>query len=176
MEYIYHATNNLRKWIKHTLLPYLKGKRLSVFLPYRDCQPGTPREDEIREMMTKSRNILIILSEVYDDIAKRWLECELKYSWLNYRCDWRKNIVIINYDLLETKNISDEFVKAFSRLGKCIDFSNFQNDIEAKMSSVINQQPAGIFINYELKNRRGRFRSKHLVQKTYSYISQDSFN
>ncbi|CAC5410454.1 unnamed protein product [Mytilus coruscus] len=132
--------DNLRHWITYILLPYLKGKRLSVFLPYRDCIPGTPREDEIRETMSKSRNILIILSKVYDDISKRWLACELRYSWLNYRNDWRKNIVIVNYDFLETNEISDDFIQAFFRLGKCVDFSNYQKDIRAKVFSLLHHK------------------------------------
>ncbi|VDI27710.1 Hypothetical predicted protein [Mytilus galloprovincialis] len=128
---------NLRKWITYTLLSYFKDKRLSVFLPYRDCQPGTPREDEIRETMAKSRNMVIILSEVCDDISKPWLSLELRYAWLNYRNDWRRNIVIINYDLLETKDLSDKYIKAFFRLGKCIDFSNYTKDINPKVISLI---------------------------------------
>lgn len=77
--------DNLRHLISYMLLPYLKEKGVSVFLPYRDCRPGTPREDEIREKISKSKNVLIILSEVYDDTSKRWLAWELRYSWIHYR-------------------------------------------------------------------------------------------
>ncbi|CAG2190418.1 unnamed protein product [Mytilus edulis] len=94
----------------------------------------TPRMGEIREKISKSKNILIILS-VYDDASKRWL-CELRYSWINYRIDWRKNIVIVNYDFLETNKISCDFIQAFFRLGKCVDFSNYQKDIQAKIFSL----------------------------------------
>ncbi|XP_063448743.1 toll-like receptor 13 [Mytilus trossulus] len=128
---------NLRHWITNILLPYLQERRINVFLPYRDCLPGTPREDDIREKMSKSRNVLIILSEVYDDISKRWLACELRYSRLNYRYDWRKNIVILNYDFLKTKEIPDDFIQAFVRLGKCVDFSNYQKDIKVEIYSLL---------------------------------------
>ncbi|VDI27711.1 Hypothetical predicted protein [Mytilus galloprovincialis] len=87
--------------------------------------------------MAKSRNVLIILSEVYDDISKRWLACELRYSRLNYRYDWRKNIVILNYDFLKTKEVPNDFIQAFVRLGKCVDFSNYQKDIKAKIFSLL---------------------------------------
>ncbi|CAC5367112.1 unnamed protein product [Mytilus coruscus] len=57
--------DGLRNWISCELLPNLYDRGLKSFLPYRDCQPGMPREEEIIDTVSKSKSILVHLSDLH---------------------------------------------------------------------------------------------------------------
>lgn len=124
---------NLRRWLTSTLVPFLENENLRVFLPFRDSEFGHPREEGIIETMTKSLNFVIILSEHYDDYSETWIEKEWKYAWFNYKSDSQREIVIINYDMLEYKDIAKKYLGAFLKLHSFIDFSNHTKRINEEV-------------------------------------------
>ncbi|CAC5367109.1 unnamed protein product [Mytilus coruscus] len=102
--------DGLRNWISYELLPHLNDRGLKSFLPYRDCQPGRPREEEVIDILPKSKIILVLLSDLHHlsrESTKAWISCEWKYAWVNYREDFLKNVIIINYDFLNNRDVSN---------------------------------------------------------------------
>ena len=133
------ADTNLRIWISTVMIPFLEGKKMKVFLPYRDCTIGRSRNDETVEVMSQSVNYVIILSEKYKGPLKMWVQNEWKYAWHNYKRDPNREIIIINYDMLDYKNVAKRHIGTFLRLGKYIDFSNHKQLIKEEIASRLNK-------------------------------------
>ncbi|CAG2230867.1 unnamed protein product [Mytilus edulis] len=132
--------DGLRNWISCELLSHLNDRGLKSFLPYRDCQPGRPREEEIIDSISKSKSILVLLSDLHHlerESTKAWISCEWKYTWLKYREDFSKNVIIINYDFLNNRDVSNRYIQAFMRASICIDFSNYRKDMWSTLNSVL---------------------------------------
>ncbi|XP_071177821.1 uncharacterized protein [Mytilus edulis] len=53
-----------------------------------------------------------------------------KYAWHNYTRDLHRDILIVNYDLLEANEIARKYLGAFLRIGHYIDFYNHRRSIE----------------------------------------------
>jgi hypothetical protein len=42
----------------------------------------------------------------YKGPLKMWVQNEWKYAWHNYKSDPNREIIIINYDMLDNKNVA----------------------------------------------------------------------
>lgn len=102
-------------------------------------------------MMSRSRFFIIILGEKYNG-PLRWNEKEWKYAWHNYTRDLHRDILIVNYDLLEANEIAQKYSGAFLRIGHYIDFSNHRRSIENDISSIVVNNTTKIG-NYARENR-----------------------
>ncbi|XP_052073867.1 toll-like receptor 13 [Mytilus californianus] len=143
--------DGLRNWISYELLPHLNDRGLKSFLPYRDCQPGRPREEEVIDILSKSKIILVLLSDLHHlsrESTKAWISCEWKYAWVNYREDFLKNVIIINYDFLNNHDVSYRYIKAFMRASICIDFSNYKKDMWSTLNSLLGLSSPSYGIRY----------------------------
>ncbi|VDI33857.1 Hypothetical predicted protein [Mytilus galloprovincialis] len=136
---VYIACNEedekIRLWVTTHLLPTLEeNNMLRVFWPCRDSEIGVPREEEMINVMSHTQTFVIILSEEYKGLI-RWNEKEWKHAWHNYTRDLNREIIIINYDLLEANEIAKRYLGAFLRIGQFIDFSNQKKSIENEVAS-----------------------------------------
>ncbi|CAG2230863.1 unnamed protein product [Mytilus edulis] len=141
---VYIACNEedekIRLWLTSHLLPSLEvNNMLRVFWPCRDSEIGVPREEEMINVMSNTQTFIIILSEEYKGPV-RWNEKEWKHAWHNYTHDLNREIIIINYDLLEANEIAKRYLGAFLRIGQFIDFSNHKKSIENEIASLIIKQ------------------------------------
>ncbi|CAG2222715.1 unnamed protein product [Mytilus edulis] len=141
---VYIACNEedekIRLWLTTHLLPTLEeNNMLRVFWPCRDSEIGVPREEEMINVMSHTQTFIIILSEEYKGPI-RWNEKEWKHAWHNYTHDLNREIIIINYDLLEANEIAKRYLGAFLRIGQFIDFSNHKKSIENEIASLLTKQ------------------------------------
>ncbi|CAC5386762.1 unnamed protein product [Mytilus coruscus] len=125
----------VRQWVIEILEPQLQLAGYKSFLPLRDTIPGTLKEDEMIYNINRSKNYLVILCDDYLD--DQWKEMEWKYIWHSFHKNLERNIVLVNFDQLETTDIVNSRLKAFLRLTLDMDFSDRNNtflvDIQDKL-------------------------------------------
>ncbi|VDH99276.1 Hypothetical predicted protein [Mytilus galloprovincialis] len=126
----------VRKWLLTSLVPYLEGKGFDVFLFFRDSAFGAPREQETIDVMSKSRNFIILLSDITNG-TQEWNKKEWKYAWNYYKCDFSRNLIVINYDFVKCDDTVKKFFRGFFTLRKVINFSNFDNKIEEDILTLL---------------------------------------
>jgi hypothetical protein len=86
-----------------------------------------------------------------------WVQNEWKYAWHNYKSDPNREIIIINYDMLDYKNVVKRHIGTFLRLGKYIDFSNHKQLIKEEIASKLNMTKRVVYwrkISMRTENRR----------------------
>ncbi|CAC5367115.1 unnamed protein product [Mytilus coruscus] len=127
----------LRKWLLTSLVPYLERKGFDVFLFFRDSAFGAPREQETIDVMSKSRNFIILLSDITNG-NQEWNRKEWKYAWNYYKWDFSRNLIVINYDFVNCDDTVKKFFRGFFTLRKVIKFSNFDNKIEEDILTLLN--------------------------------------
>ncbi|VDI76241.1 Hypothetical predicted protein [Mytilus galloprovincialis] len=130
----------LRHWLSSSLVPFLQEEKFRVFLPYRDCQIGRPREEETIDIMSTSLNFVILLSEDSESSTEMWINKEWKYAWYNYRYDINREIIVINYDMLEYQDVAHKYLRAFLKMHSFINFSNRDKLIKADVYSRLQFQ------------------------------------
>ena len=127
--------SEVRHWTTHVLINNLEDKGYRVCMPPRDFEVGGTQMEQIHSQITGSRSFIVILSDDY-------LECQFQITewnniWNVYKTDRTSNLVIINYDILKSRNVHERKLKAFIRLGFYLDFSNLKKrllkDIETKL-------------------------------------------
>ncbi|VDI12885.1 Hypothetical predicted protein [Mytilus galloprovincialis] len=125
----------VRKWVIETLEPQLQLAGYKSCLPLRDTIPGTLKEDEMIYNINRSKNYIVILCDDY--LGDQWKEKEWKYVWHSFHKNLDRNIVLVNFDQVETSDIVNSRLKAFLRLTLDIDFANrnntFLEDIQDKL-------------------------------------------
>ncbi|XP_063448633.1 uncharacterized protein LOC134728127 [Mytilus trossulus] len=126
----------VRKWLLTSLVPYLEGKGFDVFLFFRDSAFGAPREQQTIDVMSKSRNFIILLSDITNG-TQEWNKKEWKYAWNYYKCDLSRNLIVINYDFVKCDDTVKKFFRGFFTLKKVINFSNFENKIEEDICTLL---------------------------------------
>ncbi|VDH98902.1 Hypothetical predicted protein [Mytilus galloprovincialis] len=119
----------VRKWLLTSFVPYLERKGFDVFIFFRDSAFGAPREQETIDVMSKSRNFIILLSDITNG-TQEWNKREWRYAWNYYKCDFSRNLIVINYDFVKCDDFVKKFFRGFFTLRKVINFSNFDNKIE----------------------------------------------
>lgn len=122
----------LISWITLTLHPFLVAKHYNVYFHSINGDVGVSKEKEIVSNISKSRNFLIILSSDYtkEDEDSIWTNIEWKHAWNLFKEDSRvRNIIIVNYDQLQTRVFPVGPLKAYLRLGLDIDFANRKHSL-----------------------------------------------
>lgn len=122
----------LISWIHKTLRPSLVAKNYNVYFPFIDVTIGAAKEEEIIKNINDSRNFLVVLSSDYTDEDEDtiWTNIEWKHAWNLFKEESHvRNIVIINYDQLQTKVFPIGPLKAYLRLGLDIDFANRKHNL-----------------------------------------------
>lgn len=132
----------LISWIKFTLRPFLVAKDYNVYFHSIDGDAGVCKEEGIVSNISKSRNFLIILSTDYtkEDYESIWTNIEWKHAWNLFKEESRvRNLVIVNYDQLQTKVFPVGPLKAYLRLGLDIDFANKKHKLLREISERLGE-------------------------------------
>ena len=130
--------SDIRSFILKRLEPFLVTKGFHVFVPSRDLSVGSVRSEESAWQISVSRYYITFLSEFYlsDDVFET--RNEWRCIWNGYLSDDRKQLVVLNYDLLKVTDISCSKMKAVVRAGNFIDFSDGENVIFSKISKIFH--------------------------------------
>lgn len=127
--------SEVRHWTTHVLINNLEDKGYRVCMPPRDFEVGGTQMEQIHSQITGSRSFIVILNDDY--LESQFQITEWNNIWNVYKTDRTSNLVIINYDILKSRNIHERKLKAFIRLGFYLDFSNLKKrllkDIETKL-------------------------------------------
>ena len=113
----------LMSWVLRQFCPYLEQRGYVCFLPSRDMEFGSLREDEIRLKIDESKTYIVILTRAFTCELDRWTEIEWRNCWHKYKADYSRRFAVVNYDILESGDINNGILKAMTRLGISIDFS-----------------------------------------------------
>ncbi|XP_063411163.1 protein toll-like [Mytilus trossulus] len=123
----FNADNdNIMKWIK-TVVFNLEQNGFKCCFPPRDFDVGGVHVDQISTEIANSSSYLVILSDDY--LKSQFQMIELNKIWAHYKINISRNIVVINYDMLDSWNIKDRRLKAFVRIKQTCDFCNFNNKL-----------------------------------------------
>ena len=114
---------DLMSWVLRQFCPYLEQRGYVCFLPARDMEFGSLREDEIRIKINESKTYIVILTRAFTCELDRWIEIEWRSCWDKYKADCSRRFAVVNYDILESSDINSDILKAMTRLGITIDFS-----------------------------------------------------
>ncbi|OWF43359.1 Slit-like 3 protein [Mizuhopecten yessoensis] len=135
-----------RKWVLRNLAKYLETLGYNLFIPVRDADLAFARDEYLRSRIQTCRSFIVILSEKYfredrDEVEitqQAFTQFEFNTIWRLYRNDMRRNLIIINFDNLSARDISNRWVKACCRVGEIENFTERQGllmeIIERKMS------------------------------------------
>ena len=99
---------------------------------------GSVRSEEAEWQISVSRYYITFLSEfnLNDDVLEA--RNEWRCVWNGYLSDDRKQLVVLNYDLLQVTDISCSKMKAVVRAGNFIDFSDGEKIIFSKISKIFH--------------------------------------
>ncbi|CAG2230869.1 unnamed protein product [Mytilus edulis] len=120
--------------IKHDI--YISANEDDPLVRKWDSAFGAPREQETIDVMSKSRNFIILLSDITNG-TQEWNKKEWKYAWNYYKCDFSRNLIVINYDFVKCDDTVKKFFRGFFTLRKVINFSNFDNKIEEDILTLL---------------------------------------
>jgi len=145
--------SEVRCWITKYLLRYLESKGYKIVYPLRDFRLGHVREEEACQGVRNCSTYIIFLSQNYLELPH--LISEWKYIWNSFAENNTREIIVINYDDMNTTNIEDDRMKALIRVGYSFDFFNINknliSDIEKRLRLKLNKVRTG------LSNRNVRF-------------------
>ncbi|XP_052784962.1 uncharacterized protein LOC128220561 [Mya arenaria] len=142
--------DELRKWVTLNLIPNLK--RYSIYRPYFDSDFGDVRDSAVAKTFATCRTFLVILSESYleegvgdsDEHPERsWTENEWKFAWHQYRSDYSKTVIVINYDHLSSYEVKHPQIRAVLRVGHVVNFGNHGPEDEFFHDVIRKIGPAG---------------------------------
>ena len=72
---------DLMSWVLRQFCPYLEQRGYVCFLPARDMEFGSLREDEIRIKIDESKTYIVILTREFTCELDRWIEIEWRSCW-----------------------------------------------------------------------------------------------
>lgn len=152
--------DELRIWVLNVLVRHLEASGYRLFVPCRDLPPGSIKEEELLEQIINSRKYLIILCDYYQQNDITWTQIEWKYIWCHFRQYMERNIIVINFDQLETSEQTDPKLRAFVRLGYDIDFSNRKHDLFVTVKSRLGAPLKSLFFH---GNKKTKFMAHNLI-------------
>lgn len=120
----YENNDSIRQWVVKNFDYHLTLRGYRAYIPCRDMVIGSSLEEEISLGVASSRHFIIIICDSYLDEDSIHTSIEWKYIWNSFRQTPSKNIIIINFGLLDTSAVSNPKMKAFLRLGLDLDFAN----------------------------------------------------
>ncbi|CAG2213350.1 unnamed protein product [Mytilus edulis] len=123
-------------WAIRTLNVYLEQHGLKTCIPYRDFKLGGIQVEQTYKNIIRSRFYIVVLTEDYQE--SQFQNIEWNHIWSSFKCEVRKNIVVINFDALESAKIHERRLKAFCRLGYALEFCNFDHRLLCNIMNSLN--------------------------------------
>lgn len=110
------------KWVREFLLRYLSETGYSCFVPFRDIDFGDVRDNATGTAIKASRNLIVVLSNEY--MHDNNSNYEFETIWKYVSMETSKQMIVINYDHLETSEVADSRLKAVIRVRHDLNFKN----------------------------------------------------
>lgn len=107
------------KWMER-IIHTLRREGYSLFVPFFDLIPGGNRECQIAEGVSQSRNYIVVYCHKY--FHHEYTIQEFEILWKHFRMDTTKNIIVINFDSLESSEINVKRIRAFRKLREDLNF------------------------------------------------------
>lgn len=123
----------IHSFIFKTLEPLLVTKGFHVFIPPRDLALGSVRSEEAAWQISASRYYITFLSLRYLDEDVSETRSEWRCIWNGYLSDNRKELLVLNYDLLKLSDVTCSKMRAVMRAGNVVDFDAGENTILSKI-------------------------------------------
>ncbi|CAC5386662.1 unnamed protein product [Mytilus coruscus] len=140
MDRVYISLNDenreARVWVTKTLKVNLEQHGLETCLPCLDYQYGGLHVEQIYDNIKQSRFFIVVLTE--DSQESQLQNIELNHIWSSFKCEDRENIVVINFDALDSAKICDRRLRALCRLGYTLDFCNFDHRLLCNVRNRLN--------------------------------------
>ena len=115
----YEGRDDVFRMVRRYIKPALTQAGYSVFIPWLDIQYGACRDDTITVASNQSVNFVIVLCDKYtEDYNSAY---ELETIWNSFKADNAKQIILINYDDVDSSEIRDNRLRALSRI-RSLDF------------------------------------------------------
>ncbi|XP_033755678.1 slit homolog 3 protein-like [Pecten maximus] len=155
------TTDEINKWIMNGLLPALEQDGYRVCIPARDFNVGVPHEDEIADFMGRSKFVLMLVSKNEKNVF--W-DLEWKRAWYSYTSYKIQNIILINFDMAEYDCVTHPVLRAFIRLGMCIDFANMDQSLIQDIKKMLGfPTRKKIRLENEFSNCNTRFKRSEML-------------
>nr|XP_034327643.1 uncharacterized protein LOC105318979 [Crassostrea gigas] len=123
----------IHSFIFQKLEPFLVTNGFHVFIPSRDLAVGSVRSEEAAWQISVSRYYITFLSLSYLDEDVFETRSEWRYIWNGYLSDNRKELLVLNYDLLKPSDVPCSKMRAVLRAGNVVDFDAGENTILSKI-------------------------------------------
>lgn len=137
--YISYDVNELdvRIWVLSDLRNSLLKNGLKVYDTVVDTLPGSNRGEVISIKIAQSKQIIVVLSKAYTMEDDPFCVQEFRGAVNHFFRNKSKSLLLINYDNIQTSDVSDPYMKAFLRLGKYISFADRYEKITNKVYSIV---------------------------------------
>lgn len=148
--------DEIRTWASRVLTKNLENCGYKICLPCRDTPFGSFKEAAINENITTCKNYIFLLSEQ----TNKWTKLEWKYAWSQFKSNKCKNIIIINFDQLDTSDVVQREIKAFSRLGLMLDFTDTHIMLITKVKNALGKPLKCSRLGVGLNNANVRYKHR----------------
>ena len=128
--------SDVREWLTSDFLPQLSSEGFTAYLPELTMTPGTIRSEETLTVLSKCKSFVIILTHNYfEDDGILYTNFEWKSILKVYFSNSSHNVVVVNFDLLDSSDIPNKQGKAYLRLGYDVEFHNQKRDLFKSVKS-----------------------------------------
>eukprot|EP00105_Crassostrea_gigas_P035225 XP_019919373.1 PREDICTED: uncharacterized protein LOC109617541 [Crassostrea gigas] len=139
-------------WTKTVLTHKLKRLGYNTYFPCRDNILGDLREEQIIQMLSKSRDVIVLLTSEFnsdeENLNTLYANLEWRHAWNNFKTNSsERNLIVINFDQLKAGDFDVSPLKAFLRLKMTLDFADrshsLMRDLLARIGppSRVNKKP-----------------------------------
>ena len=121
-------------FVQRDILPALEMYNYSVFVPWNDVTIGD-RDAGMVEGVKTSRNFVIVLSEGYGSDYNTSSEFETLWKW--FIMDKSRDIVIINFDHINTGDIPNRRLKAVNRVNCSVSYKDREGTLLERLKRAL---------------------------------------
>ncbi|KAK3599263.1 hypothetical protein CHS0354_012873 [Potamilus streckersoni] len=126
------------QWVLHDLEPFLRDNGYMTTIPWKDFELGTYLETETINAIQRHRvYIVIVASSESEDNEKKgvtalWAEYEFNCIWKEFVSDSNKQVIVVNFDQVNSHSVSDRRLRALARVGKVADHCDREHKLPVK--------------------------------------------
>ncbi|KAK3599266.1 hypothetical protein CHS0354_012876 [Potamilus streckersoni] len=131
------------QWVLHDLEPFLRDDGYRTTIPWKDFELGNYRETEtIKAIQRHKAYIVIVASSDNEDndrnsIPALWADYEFNCIWKEFVSDSNKHVIVVNFDQVNSHNVSDRRLRALARVGKVADHCDREHKLPVKVRKLL---------------------------------------
>ncbi|KAL3871131.1 hypothetical protein ACJMK2_039148 [Sinanodonta woodiana] len=130
------------QWVLHDLEPFLRNDGYRTTVPWRDFELGTLLETETIKAIHHHKTYIIIIasreSDDTNDAPVLWAEYEFNCIWKEYVSDSNKHVIVVNFDQVNSHNLSDGRLRALVRVGEVADHWDREHKLPVKVRQLLD--------------------------------------